>query len=302
MNWPRFGARSAFIVGGVSGVQSDLGRALRGWRECVSPALVGLSGATVRRRTPGLRREELGTLAGVSADYVKRLEQGRARPSRPVLDALSRALRLSREEYERFCALAGHVPAGEGRVPTHLGPGAHRLLDRLDAGPVGVFTAAWTQLAANASWAALFGDPSVARGRERNLVWCEFAGIYDCLDDPADAERFRASLVADLRAAVARYPADQELAGLVAALRSESGAFEEAWKGTPATAHGVHRAVVVHPQVGPLRLDVDILTLREDDLRVVMFTAKPGSDDAERLALVQVLGLQDLSAGEPVRN
>ena len=267
----------------------------------MSPALVGVPGSTVRRRTPGLRREELGGLAGVSADYVKRLEQGRARPSMPVLDALSRALRLTREEYEHFCALAGHVPAGEGCVPTHLGSGARRLLDRLDAGPVGVFSAAWTQLAANASWAALIGDPSAARGRERNLAWCEFTGINDCLEDPDDAERFRASLVADLRAAVARYPADRELAELVGALRQASSAFERAWSAAPTTAHGVHRAVIVHPQVGPLRLDLDLLTLHGADLRVVLFTATPGSEDAERLALVEVIGLQDLSADEPAR-
>jgi hypothetical protein len=219
----------------------------------------------------------------------------------PVLDALSRALRLSREEYEHFCALAGHAPAGEGCVPTHLGPGARRLLDRLDAGPVGVFTAAWTQLAANPSWAALFGDPSAARGRERNLAWCEFTGITHCIEDPADAERYRASLVAELRAAVARYPSDRELAELVAALRSASSAFDQAWGGAPVTAHGVHRALIVHPLVGPLRLDLDILTIHGGDLRVALFTAKPGSDDAERLALVDVLGLQDLAAAEPTR-
>ncbi len=267
----------------------------------MSPALVGIAGSTVRRRTPGLRREELGALAGVSADYIKRLEQGRARPSMPVLDALSRALRLSREEYEHFCALAGHAPAGEGCVPTYLGPGARRLLDRFDSGAVGVFTAAWTQLAANSSWAALHGDPSAARGWERNLVWCEFAGINDCLDDPADTERFRASLVADLRAAVARYPAERELTALIAALRSTSSAFDRAWNSAPVTAHGVHRARVVHPQVGPLMLDLDILTIHDGDLRVALFTAEPGSTDAERLALVNVLGLQDLSALEPDR-
>ncbi|RJQ81066.1 XRE family transcriptional regulator [Pseudonocardiaceae bacterium YIM PH 21723] len=280
---------------------SELGRALRGWRESVPPALAGLPGSTVRRRTPGLRREELGGLVGVSADYIKRLEQGRARPSKPVLDALSRGLRLSREEYEHLCALAGHAPAGEGCVPTHLGSGARRLLDRLGTGPVAVFTAAWTRLAANSSWAALFGDPTTAVGLERNLVWREFTGLNDCIDDPADAERFRASLVADLRAAVTRYPADRELAELVAVLRSASDAFERAWNGTPVSAYGIHRALVVHPQVGPLRLDLDILTIHGDDLRVALFTAQPGSTDADRLALVDVLGLQDMSASEPVR-
>lgn len=265
------------------------------------PTLVGVTHSATRRRTPGLRREELGALAGVSADYIRRLEQGRARPSLPVLKGLSRALRLSRGEYEHFCALAGHAPAGEGCVPTHLGSSARRLLDRLDAGPVGVFTASWTQLAANASWAALFGDLNRVRGHERNLVWREFTGMNECLEDPADAERFRASLVADLRAAVGRYPADRELAALLAALRSASDAFERAWRSAPVNAHGVHRALVVHPQVGPLHLDLDILTLHGGDLRVALFTATPNSEDAGRLALVEVLGIQDFSASEPVR-
>ncbi|RJQ77846.1 XRE family transcriptional regulator [Pseudonocardiaceae bacterium YIM PH 21723] len=272
---------------------------LRAWRERVSPVLVGISGSTVRRRTPGLRREELGALAGVSADYIKRLEQGRAHPSQPVIYALSRAMRLSKEEYEHFCAVAGHAPACEGCVPTHLGAGARRLLDRLDAGPVGVFTAAWTQLAANSSWAALFGDPSTARGWEPNLVWREFTGLNHCIDDLDDAERFRASLVSDLRVAVARYPADPELTELLAALHSASSAFDRLWNSAPVTAPGVHRALIVHPQAGRLRLDLDILTIHGDDLRVALFTAKPDSDDAQRLALVEAIGSQDLSASEP---
>ncbi len=216
-----------------------------------------------------------------------------------VIDALSRALRLSRAEYEHLCTLAGHAAPGAGRVPTHIGPGAHRLLDRLDAGPVGIYTASWTLLAANASWAALFGD-SAATGRERNLVWAEFTGLSGCLQDPSDAERFRASLVADLRAAVARYPADRSLADLVAALRSASGRFAQLWRSGPGPVeHAVHRAKVVHPLVGPLSLDFDILTIHGGDLRAALFTAEPGSVDAERLALVDVIGLQDMTADEP---
>jgi transcriptional regulator with XRE-family HTH domain len=278
----------------------DLGRLLRAWRERVAPATVGVA-ASARRGTPGLRREELALLAGVSADYVKRLEQGRARPSVRVVDALSRALRLSRAEYEHLCTLAGHAAPGAGRVPTHIGPGAHRLLDRLGAGPVGVFTAAWTLLATNSSWAALFRD-STARGRELNLVWSEFTGPRTCVEDPADAERFQASLVVDLRAAAARYPADRSLTELVAALCSASDRFARLWhSGLDLAGRAVHRALVVHPLVGPLSLDFDIVTIDDGDLRVALFTAEPGSADAERLALVEVLGLQDLSADEPAQ-
>lgn len=279
--------------------RNDLGRVLREWRERVPPSTVGVA-TSARRATPGLRREELAYLAGVSADYVKRLEQGRGRPSVTVIDALSRALRLSRAEYEHLCALAGHAAPGAGRVPTHIGSGARRLLDRFDAGPVGIYTAAWTLLAANASWAALFGDPAAMGSRERNLVWAEFTGLGGCPEDPSDAERFRESLVADLRAAVARYPADRSLADLVAALRSTSGRFAQLWRSGPGPVeHAVHRAKVVHPFVGPLSLDFDILTIHGGDLRAALFTAEPGSVDAERLALVDVIGLQDMTADEP---
>ncbi|MFB8276015.1 helix-turn-helix domain-containing protein [Nocardia colli] len=280
---------------------SEVGRVLREWRERVPPALVGISGSTNGRRTPGLRREELGGLAGVSPDYIKRLEQGRARPSIAVLDALSRALRLSRPEYERLCTLAGYAPAGEGCVPTHLGPGARRLLDRLDNGPVGVFTAAWTQLAANSAWATLFYDPNTQRGIERNLAWREFTGLNNCVTDPAENERFRAALVADLRTAATRYPADRALTELLAELRAVSSSFVQAWDAASPTMQSVHRAVVVHPQVGPIHLDYDILTIHTGDLRVALFTAEPGSDDAQRLALADVIGLQDLSATEPTQ-
>ncbi|MFD6157371.1 helix-turn-helix domain-containing protein [Nocardia sp. NPDC060256] len=283
----------------MSAQHGDLGRMLREWRERVTPALAGVSESTLGRRTPGLRREELGGLAGVSADYIKRLEQGRARPSMAVLDALSRALRLSRAEYEHLCTLAGYAPAGEGCAPTHLGPGARRLLDRLDNGPVGVFTAAWTQLAANPSWTTLFYDPNAQRGHERNLAWREFTGLNQCVVDPEENKRFRASLVADLRAAAARYPADQELTKLIAALRSVSDCFAQAWDTAPPTMHSVHRAVILHPQVGPIHLDYDILTIHSGDLRVAVFTAEPDSDDAQRLALAHVIGLQDFSATEP---
>lgn len=281
---------------------ADLGRALRLWRERVSPATVGVAQSTARRRTPGLRREDLGLLAGVSADYVKRLEQGRGRPSMAVIGALSRALRLSRDEYEHLCGLAGYVAAGEGQVPTHITPSAHRLLDRLGAGPVGVFTAAWTQLAANASWVVLWGDPALAGRQGRNLVWSEFTGTTGCIPEPAEALRFRGSLVADLRQAAARYPADRELAALVARMRRTSEEFGRLWDGVPVSDHGVHRTLVVHPEVGHLHLDLDILTIHGGDLRVALFTAEPGSDDADRLALLEVIGGQDFAAEEPARS
>jgi transcriptional regulator with XRE-family HTH domain len=145
----------------------ELGGVLRGWRERLQPAAAGLSGSGGQRRSPGLRREELAALASVSPDYIKRLEQGRARPSPAVLDSLARALRLTRAEYEYFCVLAGQAATRTGQVPRHIGPGAQRLLDRLTDVPAAVYDAAWTMLACNASWAALLGDPAGLPDRYR---------------------------------------------------------------------------------------------------------------------------------------
>ena len=109
--------------------QHDLGVALRQLRERTEPVTVGLP-AGGRRRARGLRREELAELAGVSADYIRRLEQGRGHPSVGVLNAIARALRVERAAYERLCALAGHA-AADGQMPRVVGAGAVRLLERL---------------------------------------------------------------------------------------------------------------------------------------------------------------------------
>jgi transcriptional regulator with XRE-family HTH domain len=120
----------------------ELGAALRGWRDRVSPADAGMP-AGRGRRAPGLRREELALLAGVSADYITRLEQGRAiAPSPQVLGALGRALRLSREEQDHLFRLAGQAPPRPGHIAGQLTPGVQRLLDQLTGVPVSVNDAA----------------------------------------------------------------------------------------------------------------------------------------------------------------
>lgn len=128
---------------------TDFGRTVRRWRDRVSPEAAGLT-AGGHRRAAGLRREELALLAGISVDYVTRLEQGRAtNPSEQVVEALGRALRLSATEREHLFHVAGLVPPGQGTVPAYITPSVHRMLDRLTGTPVAVFDAAWTQLLAN---------------------------------------------------------------------------------------------------------------------------------------------------------
>jgi transcriptional regulator with XRE-family HTH domain len=280
----------------------ELGAVLRSWRERLQPAAAGLSGGAGQRRSPGLRREELACLASVSPDYIKRLEQGRARPSAAVLDSLARALRLTRAEYEYFCVLAGQAASRTGRVPRHIGPGAQRLLDRLSDVPAAVYDAAWTMLACNASWAALLSDPTGLPDRERNRVWRHFTGQPGhVFTTPAEAEQFEALLVGDLRATVGQYPGDTWLADLVTDLREASSRFRELWDGGAVARHREDRKTIHHPDVGGITLDCDVLTIHGSDLRLVVLTPEPGSSDADRLAVVNVIGLQDMdpARGEP---
>ncbi len=152
----------------------EFGQAVRRWRDQVSPQAAGLP-AGGRRRASGLRREELALLAGISVDYITRLEQGRASaPSAQVVEALARALRLAPQEREHLFRLAGLAPPRPDVVSAFITPSVHRLLDRLATVPVAVYDAAWTLLLANPPYAALMGDPSGWRGHERNGVWRNF--------------------------------------------------------------------------------------------------------------------------------
>jgi transcriptional regulator with XRE-family HTH domain len=149
---------------------SALGGALQAWRARVSPASVGLPSGT-RRRVSGLRREELAGLAGLSVDYLVRLEQGRAtNPSPETLGALARALRLTTLERDMLYGIAGTAPPGPGAVPNHIPPGVQRMVDRLGDTPVAIFSSVWTIIQWNEMFAALQGDPSRWEGLNRNLV------------------------------------------------------------------------------------------------------------------------------------
>ncbi|MBL1068613.1 helix-turn-helix transcriptional regulator [Streptomyces sp. 7-21] len=275
---------------------TGFGRAVRRWRDRVQPQAAGLPSGG-RRRAPGLRREELAFLAGISVDYVTRLEQGRAsHPSPQVVEALARALRLSRPERAHLFRLAGLVPPGPETVPAYLTPGVQRLLDRLRETPVAVYDAAWNLLVANPPYAALMGDPSGWRGNERNAVWRNLVGSGNrTRQTPAERREFESALVADLRQAAERYPGDQQLRRLVADLRQASERFAELWDSGVVGHHESARKTIEHPQAGPLTLDCDVLTVAGSDLRIMVYTAEPGTEDAERLALVTVLGTQLLT-------
>lgn len=266
------------------------GGLLRQWRDRVTPTDFDHLVTGGSRRTPGLRREEVAELSDVSADYIKRLEQGRARPSLQVLKSLASTLNLAQAEYEHLCILTGHSITQPGGVNRRIGPATGQLLDRLDGVPVAVFDATWTLLRYNSLGAALCGHPAPSARRERNMAWRYFTSTTNCAAEPGRQDRdFEASLVADLRETASRHPSDDELTALLTALHAMSPRFTELWRSGASRRFERRSGVIDHPDLGPVRTDSTVLTVPEGDLKLLVFTAEPGSADACKLAKLQTL-------------
>jgi transcriptional regulator with XRE-family HTH domain len=275
----------------------EFGRTVRRWRDRVQPTAVGVP-VGGRRRAAGLRREELAGLAGISVDYLTRLEQGRATsPSVQVVEALARALRVSDAERDLIFRLAGHATPGHDVVSSRITPSVQRLLDRLANTPVAVFDATWTLIVANAPYDALMGQTTSWRGIERNSVWRHLVGPGSrAVQTREEQTELETRLVADLRLTAARYPADQRLKQLIRDLVAQSPRFVKLWESGALEPHqdvGRHK-VIDHPDVGHITVDCDTLIVAADDLRIMIYTAEPDTEDGDRLALAIVLGTQSL--------
>jgi DNA-binding XRE family transcriptional regulator len=283
----------------MSADETALGPTIRAWRDRLTPADAGLPAGRARRAA-GLRREELADLAGVSVDYVVRLEQGRAStPSAQVVSSLARALRLSRQERDHLYRLAGLQPPADGMISDHIPPGVQRVLTRIGETPVAVFAADWRLIWWNRSWAALLGDPSGIALEDRNLVRSRFH------DAPGPARRLSAlrivsenkeatdrAIVADLRRASARYPGDPRLAALIRRTLDGNARFAALWHDGTVGAHTEDRKTIRHPDIGDITVDCDVLSDGETDLKIVIYTAAPGSEDATKLDLALVAGIR----------
>lgn len=263
---------------------TDLGSLLRGWRSR-SHASVSTQPRAGTRRSIGLRREELAALAGVSVDYIVRLEQGRSsRPSKQVVDALVRALRLDEVEQQQLHIAAGLPTPLPVRMPTEVPDSVLRLLSRWPDLPFAVYTTAWTMLTASSCWVALLGRLN----GEQNLVLQEFLGGGVPVEQGVEErEQYKRSLVSDLRTAALRYPADPVLGRIIDRLLAESSTFGEMWvEGRSSEFHSRRKTFIVE-SVGRITLDCDVLSVSGTDLRVVTYTATPGTKDADRLERVR---------------
>ncbi|SDK61042.1 Helix-turn-helix domain-containing protein [Nonomuraea maritima] len=273
--------------------KQELGAFLRSRRERLRPEDVGLPSGP-RRRTPGLRREEVAVLAHISTEYYVRLEQGRApRPSGEVLAGIAGALRLTDAESDHLHLLAGTAPRRTGLHRRDVRPSILALIERLPQTAAFVTSATFEVLAWNDLTAALMEDFGVLAPKDRNLARRVFldrprpgAELYGI----SDATEFRHHVVMRLHSTLARYPSDPAVTGLVEELRGASPDFARLWERHDVQAAPMLTKTFHHPVVGEVTVDCDALALTDRDQHLVLYTAPPGSPGAEALALLSVLG------------
>jgi transcriptional regulator with XRE-family HTH domain len=266
---------------------------LRRRREAIRPAEVGIVEGP-RRRATGLRREEVAMLAGMSVDYVVRLEQGRSsQPSIQLLAALARALRLSDDERTHLFHLAGHQPPPADGPSGLARAGLVRMLDLLGDNPALVLSDLGEVLAQNRASVLLQGDHTGLSGDRRYIVYRWFTDpAVRAVTPPEDQERHTRQIVADLRAAAGRRSGDPVVAGLVDRLRAASAEFGRLWAEHEVAVRRADRKILLHPRAGRLVLDCETLITPDQRQHLVVLTPAD-AETRERLELLRVLGTEE---------
>jgi transcriptional regulator with XRE-family HTH domain len=272
---------------------------LRHRRRALQPEDVGLP-RSARRRTSGLRREEVALLASMSTDYYTRLEQRRGpQPSPAMLAAIGRALRLTLAERDHLYRLAGHTPPRSDIRTDHVSPGTRRVLDRLDT-PAMVTNDLGEVLAQNELGTALVGDESrfAPDDPDRSRFHRWFTDPAErALHAPEEHDRLSRSYVAALRIAAARHPEDPHGRMIVERLQRTSPEFARRWAEHDVSWRpGVEPKTFLHPQVGRLELQCQTFVAETESQILLVYTATPGTESAERLRLLGVVGGQQFAA------
>lgn len=275
--------------------QTELGRFLRARRAGVRPGDAGLPEATGPRRTPGLRREELATLAGVSIDYYTRLERGReARPSPAVVDSLARALLLNEEERDFLRALAAEAGRGRNGAKQAKPPSrtvrqsARQLLENLRPCPAYLVSRTSNLLAANPGGERILPGLSDWPAPQRNTIRYTF--LHPAARDLwVDWEQKARACAAQLRAVAGSHPDDPDLASLVGELIVKSTDFNRLWARYEVGKAGYGEKTIRHPAVGVMALNHEVLELvGTEGQRIVVYMASPGTPDHDAMTLLDM--------------
>ena len=275
--------------------RARLAEYLRTRREALQPEDVGLPRGR-RRRTHGLRREEVAVLSDMSIDYYSRLEQPRGpHPSEQILGALARGLRLSMEERDHLFRLAGYATPRRS-TDDHVNPGMMRIFDGLRDAAAQVVSPLGETLLQTPLSVALVGDESVHTGLARSLHYRWFTDPATRLILPGEDRQEQARLiVADLHESFTRDGKDSRAGALVEALLEESPEFAALWREHPVASRYCGPVRLVHPEVGPLDLHCQRLIDPDQSQQLVVYTAAPGSESQEKLRLLTVIGGQRVS-------
>ncbi|GIG70166.1 helix-turn-helix transcriptional regulator [Phytomonospora endophytica] len=257
--------------------RAELAEYLRARRAKLKPSAVGLPEGG-RRRTPGLRRQEVAQLAGMSIEYYIRLEQARGpRPSRQILSALSRALMLNIDERTHLFHLAGETPAPQSLLRRDVPPSILHLIEGLTDVPAYVLDAKYDILAWNDLAVAFIGDLSAHPEHDRNVLRWIFREPVPELFTDRQHLAFARSSIADLRAALGRYPDDPSIGAFVEELLRASPEFGQIWAEHEVEVRRDLSKTIDHPEHGTMHITCQVLLIPDRDQRLVLYVTAPGS-------------------------
>jgi transcriptional regulator with XRE-family HTH domain len=275
--------------------RTGLASFLRNRREALQPEDVGMPRGQ-RRRTSGLRREEVATLCNMSADYYARLERERGpQPSQQMLASIAQGLHLSIDERDHLFRLAGHNPPPRGTSSEHINPGLLRILDRLEDTPAEIVTELGETLRQTPMGVALTGDTTRYSGPARSMGYRWFTdpssrSIYA----PEEHAFMTRMYAAGLRGLVTLRGPDSRAAYLADLLLDSSEEFRQVWADHEIGIHPHQVKHFVHPEVGALELNCQRLVDPDQAHSLMVYTAVPGTESYEKLQVLSVIGAQSL--------
>jgi transcriptional regulator with XRE-family HTH domain len=269
---------------------------LRNRREALQPEDVGLPRGP-RRRTNGLRREEVASLCHMSTDYYSRLERERGpQPSHTMLASIAQGLHLSLDERDHLFRLAGHTPPDRGASPDHISPGLLRVLDRLDDTPAEIVTELGETLRQTPMGVALTGDTTRYTGPARSSGYRWFTDpTTRQLYAPEEHPFLTRMYTSGLRALVTLRGPNSRAAHLADLLLDRSDEFRRVWHDHEIGIRPHDVKHFNHPEVGALELNCQRLVDPDQAHSLMVYTATPGSESYEKLQMLSVIGAQTLS-------